>query len=169
MHTLNESDPVIAQPVSPGEWLLHRWQQLARIPGGRWLFSRLLGRFVPYSGTIVPRVLALEPGHARLLVRDRARVRNHLNSIHAIALANLGELTSGLALLTALRPGTRGIVVQLTVEYFKKARGTLTAETRCNAPEVANDDVEHLVIADIRDGTDEIVARTTVRWRIGPV
>lgn len=158
-----------AQPVLPGARLLHRWRLLARIPGGRWVFSRLLGRFVPYSGSIGPQVLALEPGHARIEIRDRARIRNHLNSVHAIALANLGELTSGLALLTALRPGTRGIVVQLNVEYFKKARGTLIAESRCRAPEVAEDDVEHLVAADIRDSTDEVVARTTVRWRIGPV
>lgn len=158
-----------AQPVSPGEQMLHRWRQLARLPGGRWLFNRMLGRFVPYSGSIGPQVLMLGPGHARIAIRDRARVRNHLNSIHAIALANLGELTSGLALLTALRPGTRGIVVQLTIEYFKKARGRLMAETHCTAPEVASDDIEHLVTADIRDGTDEIVARTTVRWRIGPV
>lgn len=154
--------------VSPGEKILRRWRQLARVPGGRWVFSRLLGCFVPYSGSIGPQVLALEPGHARIAIRDCAGLRNHLNSIHAIALANLGELTSGLALLTALRPGTRGIVVQLTIEYFKKARGTLTAETRCSAPEMAKDDIEHLVTADIRDGSGEVVARTAVRWRIGP-
>ncbi len=160
--------PVTARPASPGERILHRWRQLERLPGGRWLFSRLLDRFVPYSGSIGPQILALEAGHARVAVRDRPRVRNHLNSVHAIALANLGELTSGLALLTALDPGTRGIVVQLTIEYFKKARGTLTAEANCRAPEVEGEDVEHLAVADIRDSTDEVVARTTVRWRIGP-
>ena len=160
--------PSTRQPAAPGERLLQRWRQLARFPGGRWLFNRLLAWYVPYSGTIAPQILAFEPGHARIALRDRAQVRNHLNSIHAIALANLGELTSGLALLAALKPGTRGIVVQLGIEYFKKARGTLIAETHCTAPEATADDIEHLVIADIFDSTGEKVARTSVRWRIGP-
>ena len=149
--------------------VLRLWERLEPWPGGRWLFSRLLGWFVPYSGTIRPQVLALRPGHVQVGLQDRRRVRNHLNSVHAIALANLGEVTSGLAVLTGLSPRTRGIVLRLSMEYMKKARGPLLAESTCAVPEMVDAEQEFIVYADIRDGDGDVVARATVCWRLGPV
>ena len=152
---------------SPGTALLAAWNKLASLPGGTWLFSWYVGRLAPYSGTMGARVLALAPGHARIALEDRRRVRNHLDSIHAIALANLGELTTGLAMSTALPPSVRGIPTQLTIVYEKKARGRLTAECRCSVPDVTEPQ-DHSAQADIVDAEGDVVARVTVRWRVGP-
>lgn len=149
--------------------MVRLWQRLAPLPGGRWLFHRLLYHAVPYSGTTGARVVSLEPGRVEIRMADHRRVRNHLRSVHAVALANVGELASGLAMLAALPPGIRGIVVRLEVDFLKKARGELTVLSAPDVPEApGSEPLEHDVIAEIRDEEGEMVARTTVTWRLEP-
>jgi len=160
-------------PTSPngalsGESVLRLWRRLAPLPGGRWLFSRFLGRSIPYTGALRAVVSDLQPGYARVVLADRRGVRNHLRSVHAVALANLGELASGLALTLALPEGVRGIVTRIEVTYHKKARGRLAAESRWEppAPDVRG---ECPVTAHICDARGDEVATFTARWTLGPM
>lgn len=143
------------------------WSRLSGLPGGTWLFSRLVGLMVPYTGTIGAHIRELEPGRSRVTLRDRRRVRNHLDCVHAVALVNLGEVTSGIAMMTALPAGVRGIVTGLSIEYFKKARGTITGRSAPTVPPVAAT-VETVVTADMTDAAGDVVARTHVTWRLSP-
>ena len=153
---------------SPGKTLLRRWTRLRPLPGGTWLFSRIFGWRVPYSGSVRPHIRVLAPGHAEVDIPDRRRNRQHLGSIHAIALLNVAEQASGLALLTGLPDGIRGIVTQISMQYFKKARGTIRAVCHVTAPTVTvTGDMEFDVTADCLDRNGDVVARATVRWRLG--
>ena len=150
---------------SPGGRILSLWRALSTKPGGTWVFMRILGRMVPYTGALGARVLALEPGGARVSLRERRGVRNHLRSIHAAALVNLGELATGLAVVTALPPDVRGIVTELSAVYHAKARGRVTAECRAPGPWTPGQTVE--ATARITDGGGLEVATVTARWALG--
>lgn len=154
--------------ASPGERIRRTWAGLSPLPGGRWLFSLALRFLAPYSGAVGARVEVLEPGYVNLTLRDRRAVRNHLNSVHAIALANIAELASGLAMLTGLPATVRGIPTAISIQYLKKARGLLTAEARVAVPAVT-EDCNYEVTATVKDQAGDEVARAQVTWRLGPV
>lgn len=153
--------------ASPTASLLSIWNRCRRYPGGSWLFSKLLGRRIPYTGSIGARVLVLEPGHARVELRDRRAVRNHLRSIHAIALMNLAEMTSGLAMHADLAPSERAILKGLSIQYLKKARGTITGDCHAKAPP-AGTSTDLTIEIELTDGAGDVVCRAQADWRVGP-
>ena len=141
------------------------WRRLSRIPFGKTLFSIMIGRLVPYTGSIGARCEELAPGYSRWTLRDRRSVRNHLRSIHAVALVNLAEVSSGTAMLGALGPGVRGIVSGLEITYLKKARGLLTAEGRGAVPDF-NGKTTTDARCEIKDASGDVVATAVVRWQL---
>ncbi|MFO0073840.1 MAG: DUF4442 domain-containing protein, partial [Gemmatimonas sp.] len=105
-------------------------------------------------------------------LRHRPPGRNHQASVHAVALVHHSEMASGVALMTALPPGVRGIVTGLSIEYRKKARGQLTCECVAAVPSAVSpgmtESVTHEVRAAITDSAGEVVAVATVHWRLSP-
>jgi uncharacterized protein (TIGR00369 family) len=150
---------------APGERVRSLWQRLSGLPGGKALFSFLFGRMAPYTGTLGARVEALGPGFCRVSLRDRRGLRNHLDSIHAMALANLAEAASGLAVVAALPPGVQGIVTGFSITYVKKARGRLVAECRVDVGRVTGEREQQAVVT-ITDAAGDVVARAAAVWRL---
>lgn len=152
---------------TPGTRLLALWRRLASWPGGEWLFARIFSFTVPYSGSVKPRVRILEPGHAEVEIPDVRANRQHLGSVHAIALMNVAEMASGLAMMSGLPASVRGIVTSLQMTYHKKARGTIRAVSRVTVPTVtADQDCD--VLAECFDSAGTCVATGRVTWRLGP-
>ena len=150
-----------------GAQILELWRRCQATPDPPAAFTEQLFAAVPYSGSTGARIEELSPGRVRVSLEQRRAVENHLDSIHAVALTNVGELASGLALITALPEGMRSIVIELSTRYLKKARGKLTAQ--CQAPAVeAGEEAELEVEAPIRDGEGDVVAVVTARWKVGP-
>ncbi|HVK87072.1 MAG TPA: hotdog fold domain-containing protein [Kofleriaceae bacterium] len=143
------------------------WNVLSGVPGGRAVFSRLVGRMAPYTSTIRATVTVLRAGYAEVVMADRKAVRNHLNCVHAIALANLAELAGNIALAYSLPDDARFIVSGMQIEYTKKARGTITAIGEPPVPRTAAR-ASYEVPVTLRDESGDEVAKVVLHSLVGP-
>ncbi|MEX1365003.1 MAG: DUF4442 domain-containing protein [Nannocystaceae bacterium] len=151
----------------PTNLLRSLYDRLAPLPGGKVAFGHIVGRMAAYTGTIGARVIELRDGFARVRMSDRPAVRNHLRSVHAVALVNLAELTGNLAVAYSLPDDARFIVAGLSIEYVKKARGTITGTSQCPIP-TSSERREYEVPVVMTNPEGEVVARATLRTLVGP-
>jgi len=157
-----------------GEWsisasVLSLYRRITRWPAGHWLFSRLVCLKAPYFATIAPRFVALEPGRCEVRIRDRRRVHNHIGTVHAIALCNLAELSAGVMTDATIPADMRWIPKGMTVEYLKKAVGTLhgVATPELAAP-ASDEGYEWPVGVQVTDAAGGAVFRARVMMWVSP-
>jgi len=143
------------------------WHLMAKVPGGKRLFSRAIGLAAPYTGTIPFEVRALEKGRSECVLFDKPKARNHLDCLHAVALVNFAEVTGNVALAYGLPDDARFIVAGLSIEYKKKARGTITGV--CAMPPITSSEKqEYDVPVTMTDARGDTVATCVLRTLVGP-
>jgi acyl-coenzyme A thioesterase PaaI-like protein len=149
--------------------VLSLYRRITRWPAGHWIFSRLVCFRAPYFATIAPRFVALAPGRCEVRIRDRRRVHNHIGTVHAIALCNLAELSAGVMTDATIPADMRWIPKGMTVEYLKKAVGTMhgiaTPELATPVPDGGH---EWPVRVEVVDSADETVFRARVLMWVSP-
>lgn len=144
------------------------YARLARLPGGRWLFSRAVCLKAPYFASIAPRVDALEAGRCAVSFAHRRRVANHLGTVHAIALCNAAELAAGLATDAGIAASMRWIPRGMQVDYLHRATGRMTATARVRGPLAPGTARDVPVDVEIADPRGTVVFRATVTMRVSP-
>jgi acyl-coenzyme A thioesterase PaaI-like protein len=147
----------------PAVNLMSAYKTLERLPLGRRVFSVGYQFAAPYFLTIPVAIKEVEPGLASARMLQTPWVRNHLGTVHAIALCNLAEYTMG-AVAEATIPAThRWVPKGMTVEYKAKARGTMHAIATLELPDPLEDRLELPVDISVRDGDDAEVFTATIR------
>ncbi|TLY52455.1 MAG: DUF4442 domain-containing protein [Gammaproteobacteria bacterium] len=124
---------------------------------GRWTFTRLICFKAPYFASIRPLIEELAPGRCVVRFHDRRRVRNHIGTVHAIAMCCAAELAGGLAIDATIADSQRWIPKGMTVRYLKRAKGTLTATASVNVPPAAAPAQEAYALIEVRDASNELV------------
>ncbi len=128
------------------------WKQLSGRPGGSLMFSAAAMVRVPYFASVLPRVVAMEPGYAAVAVPKWFFVYNHLHTVHAIASCNAAEAAMGMAMEATVPTTHRWIPKAMNVQYLAKATTSLRAHARVDIP-----DFETLT-----KGTDVVVSVSVV-------
>ncbi|CAG8452293.1 7246_t:CDS:2 [Ambispora gerdemannii] len=145
---------------------IHVWKTLARARRLRPIaFSFLLRYAIPYTSGIHFRVTTLDKGLCSAILKEEKRIHNPFNSIHAAALCTFGETIGGLAVFSQLSKKDRAIITRINCEYFKKARGPITATCNFN-PGFMSGKVEKESEVILNDAMLEPVAKITVYWFI---
>jgi acyl-coenzyme A thioesterase PaaI-like protein len=152
-----------------GSAVLSLYNRLTPLPAGRWLFCCLICLKAPYFASIAPRIESLAPNHGVATLRHRRRVTNHIGSVHAIALCNLAEFVGGLTCDVSIPPGMRWIPKGMTVEYLKKAMGTMRAvATPEFAPTQAEAGYELPMRVEVTDTAGDVVFRARIAMWVSP-
>jgi len=150
--------------------LLTLYRRMQRWPAGQWLFSRAVCFKAPYFASIAPRITVLEPGRCEGHIAHRRRVTNHIGTVHAIALCNLAELTSGLMVDASLPKGMRWIPKGMEVKYLAKATGTQHAvATPAQAIASAEAGYALPVNVQVRDTAGTVVFEARIDMWVSPV
>ena len=149
--------------------VLSLYRRMTRWPTGHWIFSRMVCLKAPYFATIAPRFVALEPGRCEVRIRDRRRVHNHIGTVHAIALCNLAELSAGVMTDVTIPADMRWIPKGMTVEYLKKAVGSLRGiATPELAVRTSDEGYEWPVGVQVTDAAGEAVFRARIMMWVSP-
>ena len=139
------------------------WKKLPDNRIGRALFSLGVVAKAPYFGTVVPTIVALEPGYCEVTAPKWFGIHNHIGTFHAIAACNLAEIAMGV-LSEATVPSThRWIPKAMNVRYLAKANSGLRAVARIDIPEFGPEGTDLVIPVAIYDneGTEVVHADIT--------
>ena len=159
----------MSHPALPKNLMMY--QQAARLPMGKRLFSKILCQQAPYFSTISPLVAQLAPAYCEVHVRNKRSIQNHLRTVHAIAMCNMAELAGGLMTDVSIPTTHRWIPKGMTVEYLKKATTDLIARA---TPLHADVDVdgsvagEYPVEVKVFDAHQDVVFRAVIQMWVSP-
>jgi acyl-coenzyme A thioesterase PaaI-like protein len=91
------------------------------------VISKIFGRVVPLVGTASLRYEELTPERVVVSIRNRRPVQNHINGVHAAAMALLAETATGFAVGMNLPDDKLPLIKTLKVDYLKRTRGDMRA------------------------------------------
>ncbi|CAB4375165.1 hypothetical protein RhiirA5_422048 [Rhizophagus irregularis] len=129
------------------------------------IYSYLLSFANPFSSCIHMRITTLDKGFCSGVLKEQKRIHNPFNSIHAAALCTFAETIGGLAVFSKLTDKDRAIVTRINMEYFKKARGLITATSQFNLGEISGQTEKECEVI-LKNEALDTVAKATVFWSI---
>ena len=136
-----------------------------------WIFRRKLGFNAPHKFKIVE----LGTDHVKVCLPFIKVNTNHLGTVHACAMATIGEFTAGLSLMKNFSPlDFRLIMKDLKIEFVKQGTTNLTASIKLSEDELhsfyseieLNRVSEPKLISLITNEHGELVAKAYTSWQL---
>ena len=146
---------------------IRAWDRLKGSTSGRWLFSRFVCWRAPYFSSISPLFIELQSGRAVVSMRKRRKVKNHIGTVHAIAMANLCEIAAGTMTEVSIPQAMRWIPRGMTIRYLAKAQTAVTATA--TLPDISSREPQDAIVSvDVTDISGVIVVHADITMYVSP-
>lgn len=131
---------------------------------------------IPFNRPHGFRVTPLKEGGVSVRVPFWRINRNHVNGVHACALATAAEMASGLGLLEQLDPKEYRLILRtLRMDYHYQGKEAVTARSQPLAEDMVSKVigslgdagvVDHTDVVELHDGSGNHIATGTATWQI---
>ncbi|MBC7610130.1 MAG: DUF4442 domain-containing protein [Polaromonas sp.] len=104
-------------------------ERLAEVPvfARPWFQSVVLRRAVPFTGTAGLNFLQMTPSLVEIGIRNKKKVQNHIEGIHASAMNLLAETATGMVVGMNVRDDCIPLAKELKMAFKKRATGDMRA------------------------------------------
>ena len=92
-----------------------------------WLRNKVMGRAVPFTGTAGLNYVQMAPERVEIAVANVRRVQNHIEGVHAAAMALLAETATGMVVGMNVRDDCLPLAKTMRVDFKRRAQGGLRA------------------------------------------
>ena len=154
---------------------IFQWAWRRAVAGRPGALTRVFWLWIPFNKPHRFRIGSLAEGAASVEAPQRRWNRNHLGTVHACALATIGEFAAGLCLLSAFSPSDyRLIMSRMEVDYVRRAEGSIRATAQISKSdlnairnELLVDGISTKVVhSQLLDAAGMEVARVETHWQL---
>lgn len=145
--------------------ILSLYQKFQRLPLGNTLFTQLVCAKAPYFSSVAPRLQSLESGRAEVAFKRRRQVKNHIGTVHVIAICNALEMAMGLVVEASIPAHLRWLPKRMAVDYpAKSSTQVIRAIATVDPASFAADTEVPITVQALRDDDTVVVEGTITVW-----
>lgn len=130
--------------------------------------SLLFGSQVKFAGTAKVRVHELTQARAVMSLANKRKVQNHIQGVHAAAMALLAESATGFLVGMNVPDDKLPLIKSLKVDYLKRAVGGLRAEASLSPEQIqaihSQDKGEVMVAVQVTDDSGNQPIQCEMLW-----
>lgn len=103
--------------------------KLERVPSflRPWARNKVMGRAVPFTGTAGLDFAHMAPERVEVAVANVRRVQNHIQGVHAAAMALLAETATGMVVGMNVRDDCLPLAKTMRIDFKRRAQGAMRA------------------------------------------
>ena len=91
------------------------------------LLTKMFCSQIKFAGTTGIKIESISHHHAKIILKNRKKVQNHIGGVHAIAAGVLAESATGIAFGMNVPDSRLPLLKSLTINYTRRMQGDLTA------------------------------------------